>query len=380
MTGDEVSPRKRRHVLSKHMTCVTVSYEADFVTGFSPPRRGTMLTLATLSLPKRRSFVDQSLLDALHRRTLELCEHVGMIRADRMSLRKFRAGRFELLTSLVYPDADLEQLTICNDFITYLFYVDDQAEEDEAYGKHPELLQRYFQSHLAVLHDGAPVPDDDAAGRLLLDIRARLASRASHAWLKRFADDVQTYLLHGTLVGARHWTAGTVPSVEAYAAQRRWDSAVLCTQDLIEIAGAGELPSRVLRRPEWIQLRDLCTNVVAFTNDLVSYPKEVLRNGSPNNLVHVIATHEKLCLEAAIERVIEIINDDVALFERVATRLASRGARMDARLNHYLAGQRAWMFGNLHWSLETGRYSDPESPFIELRSGTHSVTAGARVA
>jgi 5-epi-alpha-selinene synthase len=303
-----------------------------------------------------------------------------MIRSDRMSSHKFRAGRFELLTSLVYPDADLDQLTICNDFITYLFYVDDQAEEDEAYGKRPELLQQYFQGHIAALRDGARVPDDDAAGLLLLDIRARLVSRASHSWLKRFADDVQAYLLRGTLVGARHWTAGTVPSIEEYAAQRRWDSAVLCTQDLIEVAGAGELPSRMHQRSEWIQLRGLCTNVVAFTNDLVSYPKEVLRNGSPNNLVHVIATHEKLCLIDAIERVIDIINDDVATFERVATNLASNRARTDARLNRYLAGQRAWMFGNLRWSLETGRYADPESPFIELRSSSHSVTAGARVA
>jgi hypothetical protein len=339
-----------------------------------------MLTLAALSIPLRRSVVDDSLLEALHHRTLELCERVGMIRSDRMSLHKFRAGRFELLTSLVYPDADLDQLTICNDFITYLFYVDDQAEEDEAYGKRPEVLQRYFQGHIAALRDGAQVSDDDPAGRLLLDIRARLMSRASQTWLKRFAHDVQTYLLRGTLVGAQHWTAGIVPGVEEYAAQRRWDSAVLCTQDLIEIAGAGELPPRVLRRPEWILLRGLCTNVVAFTNDLVSYPKEVLRHGSPNNLVHVIATHEKLCLQDAIERVIAIINDDVAVFEQVATRLASGGARIDARLNHYLAGQRAWMFGNLRWSLETGRYADPESPFIELRTATHFSVAGARVA
>jgi hypothetical protein len=68
-----------------------------------------MLTLAALSLPHRRSVVDHSLLKALHRRTLNLCERVGMIRPDRMSLAKFRAGRFELLTALVYPDADLDR-------------------------------------------------------------------------------------------------------------------------------------------------------------------------------------------------------------------------------------------------------------------------------
>lgn len=339
-----------------------------------------MLTLAALSLPERHRAIDRSLLEALHRSTRELCERVGMIRADRMSLSKFRAGRFELLTSLVYPDANFDQLAICNDFITYLFYVDDQAEEDEAYGKQPELLQRYFQTHIAALRDGMPVSEDDAAGRLLLDIRARVASRASRRWLKRFAADVEGYLLRGTMVGAQHWTAGDVPELEEYAVQRRWDSAVLCTQDLIEIAGGGELPARILRLPEWIQLRDLCTSVVAFTNDLVSYPKEVLRHGSPNNLVHVVSKHEGLSFEDAIERVIEIINADVALFEQVAARLASHGTSVHGRLHRYIAGQRAWMFGNLCWSLETGRYADPESPFLELRTPTHLGTEGARVA
>jgi 5-epi-alpha-selinene synthase len=347
------------------MTCGSVHYGADSVICFFTA--GTMQTLASLSLPQRRSVVDLSLLEALHNRTRELCERVGLIRPDRMSLQKFRAARFELLTSLVYPDADLDQLAICNDFITYLFYVDDQAEEDEAYGKRPEVLQHYFEAHIAALREGARVSEGDAAGLLLMDIRARLVSRASQRWLRRFADDVQSYLLRGTLAGARHWTAGTVPGLEEYAAQRRWDSAVLCTQDLIVIAGPGELSADILRRPEWVELRNLCADVVAFTNDLVSYPKEVRRHGSPNNLLHVIVVHENRCLEDAIVRVIQIINDAVKEFERIAAALASQGPQIDARINHYLAAQRAWMIGNLCWSLETGRYADPESPFIELR-------------
>jgi 5-epi-alpha-selinene synthase len=304
-----------------------------------------------------------------------------MIRSDRMTLQKYRAGRFQLLTSLAYPDADLDQLTLCNDFITYLFYVDDQTEEDEAFGKQPELVRRCFEAHIAALREGAPVHDDDAAGRLLLNIRERLVSRGSRRWLRRFADDVHAYLLSGTLAAARHWTAGTVPSHEQYAVQRRHDSAVQCTQDLLELAGAGELPERILRLPEWLELRRLCTSVVAFTNDLVSYPKEVRRYHSPNNLVHVIATHEHRSLADAIGRVIQIINDDVTAFEAIARGLASHGVRIDARVNRYLAGQRAWMIGNLQWSLETGRYVDAESPFVELRSGSHCVMpAGVRVA
>jgi hypothetical protein len=327
-----------------------------------------MYALADLHLPEIPVRVHRAVLDQVRHDTLATCENLGIVREDRMSPRKYLAGRFELLAGLCYPDADVDALTLCNDFLVYLFYVDDQAEEDERFGKHPESLQCYFERHLHALRQGTESERDDPAGHLLASIRRRLLPRASERWLARFACDVSDYLLRGTLVGARHWTAGTVPSFEAYVEQRAWDSAVQCTQDLLEVAGAGELPAEVCERPEWAELRRRCTNIVAFTNDLVSYPKEVRHHSSPNNLVHVIATHEGRSVDAAIERVIEIVNQEVARFEEVARRLpTSFGAEVDARVGRYLAGQRAWMVGNLLWSLATGRYVDAESPFAELR-------------
>ncbi len=326
-----------------------------------------MPALADLTLPQVGIRVERRVLEEVCRATLVTCQRLGVVRDDRMSEGKYRAGRFELLSALAYPHADLHALTLCNDFLTYLFYVDDQAEEDESYGKRPELLRRYFEGHLRALRTGHAVAPEDAAGRLLLYIRERALARASQAWLARFANDVEDYLLRGTLGGAHHWTAGTVPAFSEYVAQRAWDSAVMCTQDLLEIAGAGELPGELLARAPFRELRRLCTNVVAFTNDLVSYPKEVQRHRSPNNLVHVISTHERRPFANALERVIELVNKDVAAFEQVAARLSVRDPDTELRLHRYLAGQRAWMSGNLLWSLATGRYADEQSPFPELR-------------
>lgn len=336
-----------------------------------------MPRLADLKLPETSTQLRREVLYEVRDRTLATCQRLGVIRRDRMPVRKYLAGRFELLAALAYPDADVDELVLCNDFNTYLFYVDDQADETEEYGKSPEALRHYLNGHLRALREGAIPPYDDPGAQLLLSIRERLLRCVSHAWLGRFVEDVSEYLLRGTLTSAVRWTAGSVAPLDEYIEHRVWDSAVLPAQDLIEVAGAGELPEFFHARGDFRELRRLCTNVTAFTNDLVSYSKEVRGHASPNNLVHVVMVHEHATLSQAIERVIAMINADVAAFERVACALPSFDRDTNARVDRYLASQRAWMGGNLLWSLASGRYADPESPFVELRATAHAAVGSS---
>jgi hypothetical protein len=327
-----------------------------------------MPTLADLRLPETSARLEREVLDEVRDRTLQTCQRIGIIRDDRMPLKKYLAGRFELLAALAYPDADIDELVLCNDFNVSLFYIDDQADEDERYGKRPEHLEEYFEVHVRALRDGAAVSEQYPAGLLLLDLRERLLQRASPEWLTRFAHEFGDYLHRGALTAAKHWSNGTVPTVADYRLHRVWDSAVICIQNLIEVAGAGELPRAVHECADFQRLRSLAATVVSFTNDLASYAKEVRHNPTPNNLVHVVMTHEHRSLDSAIDRVIDIINDDADSFERIAARLPSFDPSTQAKLRRYLRGQRGWMGGNLLWSLASGRYTDSRSPFPELRA------------
>ncbi len=330
--------------------------------------------LSELLLPRAELLIDLQLCREIDHRTEWLARRLGVVGGRGMQIRRFRRGEFGLLTSMAYPGAQIDELVLCNDFNTYLFYVDDQAEEDESYGKRPELLEEYFKGHIRALRTGLAAWDEDPGTRLLQSIRTRLLQRASSAWLERFSSDLEDYLLRGTLVGARHWTSGTVPTPPAYMAQRAWDSAVYCSQDLAEAVCGGVLSGAVRGDPEFQETRSLVTRVVAFTNDLVSYAKEVQRHASPNNLVHVLSVHQRLNLEEAIRAVIEVVNRDVVAFESLAGALDAR--HDSAQLRAYQACQRAWMAGNLEWSLRSGRYIDAASPFEELRPSEHGRAAG----
>lgn len=320
------------------------------------------LQLETLPCP------EPDFLDAVKLQSLSLLKSVGVVRSDRMSEKKYHAGRFELLATLAYPHADFEQVTLCNDFNLFLFFVDDQAEEDEAFGKHPAHLHAYFE-RLSRIFDGAEAEPDDPAGQLLTSIRERLSARMSPAWLARFGADLRSYLIGGTLEAARNWTDEVIPPIEDYLRLRTLDSAMMCSQDLFEMAGAGELPSHLLEAPDLSESRQLCTNVVALSNDLFSYAKEVRHYGSPNNLVRVIMVHERRSLDDAVSRVIERVNADIARWEQVSRSLIALADTEATRhsLLRYLAGQRAWMHGAKTWSVLSGRYADPDAIFPELR-------------
>ena len=136
---------------------------------------------------------------------------------------------------------------------------------------------------------------------------------------------------------------------------------------MIEIPEEGlELSTEILTDTSFQKLRELCTQVVAFTNDLFSYEKEVLIHRNPNNLLHVLMTHRSLSLEEATHQAIKMINTDVETFITCEQALLPKIER-DKRVHAYVHGMKAWMRGNLLWSLETGRYSSLTSPFPELR-------------
>ena len=331
------------------------------------------LTLEELEVPRHWANLSAIDTNAVERLSSDLAVRVGMLADTMEARRRFTAARFAILAAHVYPTRDLELMALCNDFSVYLFFLDDRVEEDERYGKSPELLRWYLESHVVAMRDGLDIHEHDPPSKLLLDLRERLLERVGTKWLGRFSRDLEDYLLRGALRGAECWTAARVPALDEYCVQRAYDSAVFCSQDLFELA-LGECPLELLHDAEFDRLRWLCTRVVAFANDLFSYPKEVLRQSSPNNLVEVYRRRFGWGPARAAREVVRVVNDDVATFNRIATRMC-RTARPEIAsfLGAYTDAQRAWMRGNVEWSVQTGRYAAPDALFEDLRRPTVAV-------
>ena len=333
-----------------------------------------MLSLSKLIVPSSWPATANACTDAAHRATRAIALKLELIIPDH--IQRFNASRFALLSGFAYPNATLERFKVCNDWHAWLFFFDDQADEQAKVGQGLLKLRNYMEVCLDVLRTGAMRSNPTGLEFFTLNIRNRMLPIASDSWLLRFADDVEDYLYKGTLKAAENWTHGTVPEVEPYQVQRLYDSSVYACQDLIEITEEGlELPAEILSDARFQTLRRLCTQVVAFTNDIFSYEKEVLKHRDPNNLLHVLMTHRSLPLTEATRQAVRLINNAVESFiaHEQNLQLEIRG---DERLHTYVHGMKAWMRGNLLWSLQTERYRSPTSPFPEIRS--EDVSAQAR--
>lgn len=313
------------------------------------------LSLSDLAIPSSWPSVPSPCSDESHQATRARALELELITANEVP--GFDRAQFALLTGYAYPKATLERFKLCNDWHSWLFFFDDQADEQTQFGKRPHKLREYMEACLAVLRKGVLRSDPTPLEHFTLDIWDRMRRIASETWLSRFADDVEEYLFKGTLKAAENWARGTVPDVPSYLIQRRYDSAVYTCQDLIEISQQGlELGSDILSDPAVQMLRDLGAQVVALTNDIFSYRKEVLVNRNPYNLLHALMSHRCMSLEEAIHWGIELINADVKRFIACEEELCSRIGH-DPSLKAYLHGLKACMRGNVLWSQQTGRYA-----------------------
>ena len=314
--------------------------------------------------PSEHSLFSAAIQQANRARLLKL----KLLSTGAESLRRFDSSNFGLLAAYTYPQATRERLEVCNDWHAWLFFFDDVADEVSEVGQRPEALEELMVACVEVLR-GAPMrPQATPLEHYTLDIGRRLRRLASQQWLSRFADDVDLYLFRGTLPAARHWAEGTVPDFDAYYTQRALDSAVFTALDLIEITVPGrELPVEVLTDFDLLLMRELSTRVVALSNDLFSYEKEVLWHHNPNNLVHMLQVHRGMDLEEAVAEAVRVINTDMERFLASEERMHQSGWLEDPRVAYYVAGMQAWMRGNVTWSQVSGRYCSRTSPFPELR-------------
>ena len=275
---------------------------------------------------------------------------------------------FNRASAFTYPRANADRLMACIQWCDWLFFFDDQYDVDRAFTKGEMHLDRIVDHYLALL-GGEPCGERPRPLELFAcDLSERLTALASPAWRRRFLRSVEDYFMKGVLRTARSFAEGEVPDLASYQRDRKFDSAVLTTLDMIEVATGMELADEVVACPAIQQMRRICTRVVAFVNDIVSYQKEVLKDDNPNNILHVLMVNEGCTLEQAVARTVDTVNAGIERFDALELELPVWSPPARGAADAYVEGMQHWMRGNLEWSLQSSRYCSRNSPFEELRA------------
>ncbi len=297
--------------------------------------------------------------------------------ADR-DVRRFDA--FVAADSYSYPYPDLERLNAAGEFNQWLYFLDDQYDDHPEVGRDVATVTALMERSLGVLGGASPPAPDAPFEQLTAHLGAALRALAPRGWFPRFFEHVGEYLFRGSLAAMGRWSRDEVPTVDDYLTLRLYDSALFAVFDVVEIAAAVEWPDDVRRHPLVDELRLRAARHVAFANDVFSYQKEVLEHGCTCNLLHVLMVNHRLDLRHALREAFDLINGDLDRFIAAEAALPSWGPEIDRRVARYVDGLKAWIRGNVDFSLGSARFRTPDSPFAELRDerpATYS-SSGAR--
>jgi hypothetical protein len=283
---------------------------------------------------------------------------------DDLATRRFRA--FVQLDGFVYPYASLERLSVVGGFNQWLYFLDDQYDDHPESHGDLESIRSIMQRGLDLLC-GAPLQVRPTPfERYSRAYRGELAALMPPGLSERFLKNIKDYLFEGSLLGLGHWLRRETLSVDAYIELRALDSGVYPVIDCVEIAADLRLPPEVRESRELSQMVHAAVRHVALANDVFSFEKETLHNGSTVNLVHVLRLRENRSIESAAQRAADIVNGFARSFLSLERRLPRYEPQLQADVHAYVNGMKTWMRGNVDFSLQSQRFRSSTSPFREL--------------
>lgn len=248
-------------------------------------------------------------------------------------------------------------------WISWLFVIDDYYDRLHVRGEeHPDGLTQEIIAALPVEPEGATRHHDTPLARELARLWRHIAPRQSRWWRMRFATHV-AHFLTAFRYERLHRQQGLVPGLPEYAELRRASSSVTACLDLLEYATGHEVPSLLHETRHLRTMFGKATDVVAWVNDIVSLKKE-LGIGDTNNGIMVVQRELDLDVQGAIDHVYRGVGHDVEEFldaEAELWRLCQQWNGVTEAEQSALAllsdGMKAWMRGNLDWSVRANRYA-----------------------
>jgi 5-epi-alpha-selinene synthase len=267
------------------------------------------------------------------------------------SERKYRAldeAQVARLVARSFPAADRDGLQLAADWTTLFCLIDDKTE---VAGTSMVRLAALLSRLIDAFREGNA--GDDAFASALVDLRGRMLDAAGEAWLEQFGELLEklfSAFLWENLNRSNHIR----PSLSAYVTMRETTVGLHPQFALAEITDHVHLSTATLAHPTVRSLTTMACNVVGWTNDLFTYPKE-LAQGEVHNLVLLHMHEAGLTLDEALVRVVANHDAEMRAFIALAARLPDVGDERP-QLLRYVGVLRGWMRGHLDWARETGRY------------------------
>ncbi len=257
--------------------------------------------------------------------------------------KSFAAAKFALLTAMCHPDCDFNTLLAAAKWISWLFVYDDRCEKI----KEIEQLEQFNGRNLAILKGEInPSEEDSSLSKALAELRDEALSFNGREWMQLFAQAVKEHF--DSLKSEKIADL----DLKGYLSARPYTGAPFIVFILMIWAQEIALPIEILQSDYIHQLNLACGNIICWSNDIISYPKESL--DEDNNILFILQEEKKMSLLEAIRFVVKMHNDEVVNFIELSR--ATPFPEHRKMIGKYIQGLCFWLKAHVEWSLITERY------------------------
>ncbi|WP_172387762.1 terpene synthase family protein [Streptomyces sp. MNP-20] len=294
---------------------------------------------------------DDAFVAFAHRMGITRCER------DADMMRSFAFGVF---TGWCYPALPQAQLDILTQWHYWLTITDDVADATDQGGPHEAT--RLCHAILEALTAESPPAGDGPAVVSIHDLWRRTAPSQSPQWRQRARLDLALYLHQYT--EQRHNREANRPlTPDEYQRLRRDSVGLDFNADVLEAVHGIQIPEPLFATWQLRELRNCFIDANSWFNDYYSFEREA-RSGEQHNLALVLAVHEQIEHDRALERVLEMIQDRLRRFlilERLlldTARALGYDTSTTTEISRYAQVLRDYTYGHVAWSSTSSRYNE----------------------
>jgi hypothetical protein len=278
----------------------------------------------------------------------------------------------------LFPAAPIEKIVLLSKNYAVDFYLNDKMGRDTKATTQEMKMLYEIRDRLSSIGSNLELkPKASLAEMANIEVLQQIADSSPKRWFDNF---LHLYLRHINIAHQPYdlITLKHIQSVEEYSNMRADISGMPHTVALIEYAMSvfldWDLLANIGLAEEIRKVNEIVSYIGALTNDLFSFEKEVIDNGSDSNLIFIVLINNfRMQLDEAIDVAGHIIRN---LLNEYNTSIAS----IEDRLNHstiseiskneisrYLSGLKSVLQACWMWQTYTQRYKRPSSLWIETQ-------------
>lgn len=288
------------------------------------------------------------------------------IARDWASKHRLVPGNYDGYTTMsrwLYPGAvDANRLAAACIVHNLFFFIDDLFFDtdlidpadhavDPELLKQPERLPQMLKSWMLAFRS-REVPQNAASLHYAFAEAGEFVARVAgdDTWFSYFVDTVDDYI--DAVLNRDVNLEAYTQDIETFTSIRERDTGGLHTCVLIELTHGLHIGGwRDIN--EVHRLTRLCYRQASFINDIVSFDKDVMAEGSDFNLILVLMNSHQMSFDEAVDEAVNLVNSYVQAFSALSE--AYEAPTADVR--RYVEGLGDLIGGNIYWHLTTPRYS-----------------------